>query len=132
MQYGSKPVVQKPVVQDSWRFINVFFSAVGVSTTPLSSVFSYSNVGTVFQENELVHKTVSVVGSIYASRTATILDLSPQEKREARLKWKKHREFILGQMHSPTSTPPRELLLCALLITVAEVCPAPPRWRPVG
>ncbi|KAF2137034.1 uncharacterized protein K452DRAFT_115324 [Aplosporella prunicola CBS 121167] len=121
VQYGSKPVVHKPVVQDSWRFINVFFSAVGVSTTPLSSVFSYDNVGTVFQENELVHKTVSIVGSVYASRTATILDLSPQEKREARLKWNKHREFILSQMHSPTSTPPRELLLCALLITVAEL-----------
>ncbi|KAF9629484.1 putative fungal specific transcription factor domain-containing protein [Lasiodiplodia theobromae] len=107
--------VQKALVQDSWRYTSAFFQAIGLSASPIMSVFSFDSIGGLSQGNELVSKTVSVVGGMYASRNANLLALNAAEKREIHKAWAALKTTIGEEMRGTRSTQFNAVLLCASL-----------------
>lgn len=128
IEYGKKKsarrtagTIQQPLVQDSWRYTSVFFQAIGLSASPLISVFSFDSIGGLSHDNELVSKTVSVVGGMYASRNSNLLRLSAAEKRELHASWLSLRKTLEEQMRGSRSTQFNTVLLCALLSGFVEL-----------
>ncbi|KAK8249064.1 hypothetical protein IWZ00DRAFT_315297 [Phyllosticta capitalensis] len=112
--------IQKPLVQASWRYNTVFFQAIGLSPSPMISIFSFNSIGRLSQQNELVNKTVSVVGGVYASRTGKIF-LSLDEIRQLRKSWEEMRQLIADEMRGARPANYNTVLLCALLLEFAEL-----------
>ncbi|KKY23511.1 hypothetical protein UCDDS831_g02931 [Diplodia seriata] len=107
--------VQKALVQDSWRYTSAFFQAIGLSASPIMSVFSFDSIGGLSHGNELVNKTVSVVGGMYASRNANLLALNAAEKRDIQKAWLALKKTIGEQMRGTRSNQYNSVLLCASL-----------------
>lgn len=84
------------------------------------SIFSFNSIGRLSQQNELVNKTVSVVGGVYASRTGKIF-LSLDEIRQLRKSWEEMRQLIADEMRGARPANYNTVLLCALLLEFAEV-----------
>ncbi|KAK7530876.1 uncharacterized protein J3D65DRAFT_140698 [Phyllosticta citribraziliensis] len=120
IQTVQKKAIQKPLVQASWRYNTVFFQAIGLAPSPMISIFSFGSIGRLSQQNELVSKTVSVVGGVYASRTGKLF-LSLDELRQLRKSWEEMRQLITTEMCGARPANYNTVLLCALLLEFAEL-----------
>ncbi|GME44948.1 putative fungal specific transcription factor domain-containing protein [Neofusicoccum parvum] len=114
------PSIQKALVNDSWRYTGVFFQAIGLSASPIISVFSFDSIGGLSHDSALVSRTVSVIGGMYASRNSNLLRLTQQEKRDLHSSWLALKQTIEQQLRGSRSTQFNTVLLCALLCGFAE------------
>lgn len=89
------------------------------------SVFSFDSIGGLSQGNDLVSRTVSLVGGMYASRNSNLLRLTAPEKRDLHSSWLALRQTVEQQMRGSRSTQFNAVLLCALLSGFAEVKSVP-------
>ncbi|KAK7516334.1 hypothetical protein IWZ03DRAFT_187601 [Phyllosticta citriasiana] len=112
--------IQKPIVQASWRYNTVFFQAIGLAPSPMISIFSFNSIGRLAQQNELVNKTVSVVGGVYASRTGKLF-LTLDELRLLRKSWEEMWQQMASEMRGARPANYNTVLLCALLLEFPEL-----------
>lgn len=117
--YASTP--SKPaaaLTNESWSFINRFFEATG--KLPQSQVLRSPDVIMLSQSDELVNKTVSVVGQVFSSKSATHT-LETKERNQLRRLVAAQKRILTQRMSRPESQNTTVLLLCSLLLAIPDV-----------
>ncbi|CAH0044848.1 unnamed protein product [Clonostachys solani] len=127
--YASKP--SKPAAAltiDSWSFIHRFFEATG--KLPQSQVLRSPQVVVLSQSDELVNKTVTVVGQVFSSKSATHT-LETKERNQLRRLVAAQKRILTQRMARPSSQNTTVLLLCSLLLAIPDLLlnPTAESWR---
>jgi hypothetical protein len=90
-------------------------------------MLSFNSIGHLFHNDELVHNAVVALGATYASRKR--IDAGPIHDSNCRLLrdafYTNFRTKTLGQLMTVNSHKSTSILVCALLLSIAEVTKLP-------
>lgn len=126
VEHSTREGLGRVLVQDSWRFTNIFYQTLG--SLPIVSMLQFDSVGAMSQQDPHVNRTLAIIGGIFAYRNPHLLRLTPQEKRSVVESWAKQKAVIISELKTPTKKRFSAILTCALVLSIAEVCfPAPSR-----
>ncbi|VUC33743.1 unnamed protein product [Clonostachys rosea] len=126
--FGSPPPKPKPALtNDTWSFVNQFFEATG--KLPQSEVLRCPEVVTLSQSDELVNKTITVVGHVFSSTNTHTME--SKMRNSLRRLVAAQKRIITQRMARPYSENTTVLLLCSLLLAVPDLLlnPTAESWR---
>ncbi|RYC78333.1 hypothetical protein BFJ63_vAg18792 [Fusarium oxysporum f. sp. narcissi] len=86
-----------------------------------ASVLRGTAVTVLSHDDENVSRTLSIVGGIYACRNPRALQISARQRQSILSAWKKQKSISAVELRRPNTSRFSSVLLCALLLAVAEL-----------
>lgn len=130
LPYKSKTPVQKPSADNSSLYITVFFDTIDSCSLPPFNILSFSSIGSLVHTDECVQNAVIALGAIYVSRKQIDAGFAQSSHRFPLndAYYTIFRNNALRQLQRANSHDVASVLVCALLLSIAEVTKLYPRY----